>query len=250
MNLRNHYEKPIPLVDHFNWEDAKKVRIQESGEKLVASSMMPERILVRPQYFIQGIEGALPECYIREGAYDRLLQSAGGLPRGYRFLIYDAWRSEKVQKVLYHKLHEEIIKKIPVRDEEEISHLVEKYVALPSDNRKSPSPHLTGGAIDLTIINAKGKKLEMGTEFDETKEEAHTDYFERIGQKRGLTKKEKEILENRRLLYHTLIHAGFTNYPCEWWHYDFGNQVWAYLSNYKSAFYGVLFPDLRWKHDY
>lgn len=250
MDLKNHCEKPIPLVSHFNWEDAKKVLIRESGEKLVAVSMIPERILVRPQYFIQGIEGALPECYIRESAYDKLLKAAECLPKGHKFLIYDAWRPERVQKVLYHKLRDEIIKKIPAGNEEEISRLVEEYVALPSDNRKSPSPHLTGGAVDLTIITEKGKKLEMGTEFDETREEAHSDYFERIGQKRELTEKEKELLENRRLLYNTLTRSGFTNYPCEWWHFDFGNQVWAYLSNLKSAFYGVSFPELRWKHDF
>jgi zinc D-Ala-D-Ala dipeptidase len=250
MDSRNHCENPIPFVNHFSWENTKKVCIRESGEKLVAVSMIPERIIVRPQYFIQGIEGALPECYIRESAYDKLLKATQSLPKGYKFLIYDAWRPQRVQNALYHKLRDEIIKKVPARNEEEISCLVEKYVALPSDNHKSPSPHLTGGSVDLTIINEKGKELEMGTKFDETKEEAHSDYFERIAQKRELTEKEKEILENRRLLYHTLICAGFTNYPCEWWHYDFGNQVWAYLSNLKSAFYGVSFPELRWKHDF
>ncbi len=247
MDFRNYCEKSIPLVDVFDWEDTKKIRIIESGEKLVPASMVPEIIFVRPQYFIQGIKGALPECYIREGAYDRLLQATEALPGGYKLLIYDAWRPEKVQKVLYHKLWDEMIKKIPIRNEEEISRLVEKYVAPPFDNRRDPSPHLTGGAVDLTIVTAKGKQLEMGTEFDETKEEARTDSFERIGQTRELTEKEKKVLENRRLLYHILRHAGFTNYPGEWWHYDFGNQVWAYLSNLKSTFYGISFPALRWK---
>ena len=249
MTLRNHPTKPIPLVNHFDWEEAKKIIIRESGEKLVPASMVPERMLVRPQYFIQGMEGALPECYLRESAYDRLLQAAESLPGGYRFLIYDAWRPQRVQKVLYQRLRDEIKAKTPARKEEEIRHLVEEYIASPSDNHQSPSPHLTGGAVDLTMITARGRELEMGTRFDETSAAAHSDYYERMAQQRKLTEKEKEILENRRLLYHTLIGVGFTNYPCEWWHYDFGNQLWAHLSNRKSAFYGISFPDLRWKKD-
>lgn len=30
--------------------------------------------------------------------------------------------------------------------------------------------------------------------------------------------------QNRKILYDAMIIAGFTNYPEEWWHFDFGNQ--------------------------
>jgi zinc D-Ala-D-Ala dipeptidase len=249
MNLADYSKKLIPVSNNFRWEGAKKVKIEESGEKLLSLNLIPEKFIARPQYFIQGIKGALPECYIREGAYDKLLEAAEKLPKGYKFLIYDAWRPEKVQNALYKKFQKEMIRRCPAKNEKEINSLVEEYVAFPSHKKKSPSPHLTGGAVDLTIIDDKGKKLEMGTEFDDTREETHSDYYERVLKKRELTEQEKEILQNRRLLYHTLILAGFTNYPCEWWHYDFGNQVWAYISNQKIAFYGVSSPNLRWKYD-
>lgn len=58
----------------------------------------------------------------------------------------------------------------------------EKYVTLPAkigDNYCSP--HLSGGAIDLTLFEiASGKELEMGTPFDDCTEKAHRDYFEQL----------------------------------------------------------------------
>jgi D-alanyl-D-alanine dipeptidase len=34
-------------------------------------------------------------------------------------------------------------------------------------------------------------------------------------------------LLNRRLLYWTMREAGFTNYPYEYWHYDYGDQMYV-----------------------
>lgn len=43
---------------------------------------------------------------------------------------------------------------------------------------------------------------------------------------------------NRRLLYTVMVEAGFTNYPLEWWHYDYGDQFWGHLSK-RDAIYGL-----------
>ena len=57
---------------------------------------------------------------------------------------------------------------------------------------------------------------------------------------------ELRALGNRRLLYHVMVSAGFTNYPDEWWHFDYGNQNWALMSGRKAAVYGRGVPALRW----
>ena len=243
-------EKPIPVTENFDWKKVKEIKIISSNEKLVSLNMIPERIIVRPQYFIQGIEGSLPECYVREGVYDNLLKAADQLPAGYKFLIFDAWRPESVQYELFDRLKKEIKRENPDIGEDILKEKVEEYVALPSHKMDSPSPHITGGAVDLTIIDNKGKELGMGTGFDQTTGETHTDYYERLKNKRQLNQKEKNILKNRRLLYNTMISADFTNYPHEWWHYDFGNQVWAFMGEKEHAFYSVAEPELRWKHSY
>ncbi|HAE24988.1 MAG TPA: hypothetical protein DCG33_06580 [Prevotellaceae bacterium] len=34
--------------------------------------------------------------------------------------------------------------------------------------------------------------------------------------------------------------AGFANYPAEWWHFCYGDKMWAAYNNKKTAFYDVL----------
>ncbi|MBQ4051251.1 MAG: hypothetical protein IJD13_06430, partial [Oscillospiraceae bacterium] len=50
-----------------------------------------------------------------------------------------------------------------------------------------------------------------------------------------------EARDNRRLLYHVMIRAGFTNYDGEWWHFDYGNPLWASRTG-KEPFYGLAHP--------
>ncbi len=99
-----------------------------------------------------------------------------------------------------------------------------------------PANHLTGGAIDLTIANQHGP-LNMGTAFDDFIDKARTDYYEHI---QNPTQKEKQIKENRKLLKSIMEQAGFTNYPEEWWHYDYGNQNWALKTGNDAIYGGVL----------
>jgi D-alanyl-D-alanine dipeptidase len=35
---------------------------------------------------------------------------------------------------------------------------------------------------------------------------------------------------------------GFTNYPEEWWHFDYGNQFYAKIKD-KAAICGVAWPE-------
>lgn len=245
MNL---YEKPIPEFDGFKWEEVKKIEIKESGEELVPLSLIPEKILVSPQYYIQNIEGALPECYIREGNLNRLLRVSEKLPEGYKLLIFDAWRPEQVQISLFDRYYQELRKKMPYKNKEDLIKLTKEFIALPSTDPSSPSPHITGGAVDLTIVDDRGKMLNMGTGFDETDDRTHTRYFEILLKKgKKLTEEEEEILKNRRLLYHLMSEEGFTNYPSEWWHFDYGNQNWAWMKqDDRPAIYGAISPDFRW----
>ncbi|MCS7233811.1 MAG: M15 family metallopeptidase [Synergistetes bacterium] len=240
---------PIPKVE-WEWKSVKSKEIRENGEKLVPLSLFPEKILVRPQYFIQGIEGALPECYAREGVYRKLIEASLLLPDGHKLVILDAWRPIKVQQSLFNILREKFKTQYPNLNEEELTNLTLKFVALPSTDPKKPSPHNTGGAIDLTIADEYGRLLYMGTEYDDSTEISRTTYFEELilkGEKLG--EKEIEALQNRRLLYHILTSVGFTNYIDEWWHFDYGNQNWAWMSGKSYALYGAISPSFPWREN-
>jgi D-alanyl-D-alanine dipeptidase len=74
----------------------------------------------------------------------------------------------------------------------------------------------------------------MGTGFDSLEESSHTAYFKESADQPDIT-----YHINRQLLYTVMVKAGFTNYPGEWWHFDFGNTVWAALSGLLTTKYGL-----------
>lgn len=234
----------------WSWDESRKKKIEESNEKLVPMGLAPNKIIVNSQYYIQNIEGALPESYARETVYQKLYVAFKLLPPGYRFVILDSWRPLKVQRALFDYLKNELKKMYPSLSEEEITNKTLTYVALPSKDATKPSPHNTGGSVDLTIADENGLLLNMGTDFDDTTLKAGTTYFEdQLAKGIKLNPKEIEALKNRRLLFHIMTSVGFTNYLDEWWHFDYGNQNWAWVSGNEHAIYGKTAPYFPWNKE-
>lgn len=237
------YQK-IPLLPSVtSW---KEVDIREYREELVSlNDTYKNQILVEPQYFLQGIEGSIKECFVRETVAKMLVEASKLLPQNYKFIVWDAWRPVEVQTTIFTRYKKEMKHLNPEIAEEDLINLVQKYVSRPSLDRKSPPPHSTGGAVDLSIVDKSGNCLDMGTLYDDFSDKASTRYFEeKIEMEEDLSDNEMIILNNRRLLFHTLTGVGFTNYPDEWWHFDYGNQFWGKVKGV-SAIYGRFdFGDL------
>ena len=115
------------------------------------------------------------------------------------------------------------------------------FVSKPSYDENNPSLHNTGGAVDLTIITNDGYALNMGTLFDDFTNRAWTNHFE---DDYSEAETSPEVRDNRRLLYETMINAGFTNLPSEWWHYDYGTKFWGYFTGKKALYKGILTHNL------
>ena len=144
------------------------------------------------------------------------------LPGGHQFIILDGWRPLPLQQALFDRYKEELAREHPELDADRLTEQTRRFIAEPRSDPLFPSPHSTGGSVDLTIADASGRILPMGSEFDETSDRSETLYLEsRVDS--DLSELELRALENRRLLYHSMVSAGFTNYPDEWWHYDYGN---------------------------
>lgn len=237
----------IPFPEREWSSDVKQTPIKECGEKMVPMSYAPGRILVRPQYYLQGLDGALSETFMRESVYMRLIEAAEKLPRGYHIIVYDAWRPQIVQRSLFEAMRKRVRAKNTGMSDEEVKNATMKYVALPTEDKSKASPHSTGGAVDLTVADENGIVLDMGSGFDDLSEKAGTAYFEKKIE-RGITlsDKEREAAENRRALYHLMKNAGLENYSDEWWHYEYGDQNWAWNTGNAYAVYGMTSPDLPW----
>jgi D-alanyl-D-alanine dipeptidase len=211
----------------------RSIPIYESGEPLVSLSNISSKIKVFPYYFQEKLPGTFKECYLREGAAKRLVKAAEKLPKNLDFVVLDGWRPYEVQKVLYEMTRDGFRKK--GMDESEIDREISKFVAYPSENIDTPSPHMTGGSIDLTIADQDGW-LDMGTGFDEFTDKAKTDWYEEAP---NLSENEQQIRNNRRLLKQVMTDVGFHNFEEEWWHYDYGNQRWAMLSHQSAIYKGL-----------
>ena len=218
---------PLPQTDCVISEqsDERFVDIYTYSDKTVKVSM---------QYAISGIDGAITTAYVRKSVADRLLQAKKLLPSGYTFEILDAWRPYDVQLALYNAYKRKILKDLTgTLSEDEIKKRVCEFVSYPDKSKKVSFVHSCGGAVDLTIVDGDGNRLDMGSDFDEFTKRSYTDYYEKVGM-------DERVRKNRRLLYHTMCSNGFTNYPAEWWHYDFGDSFWSFYTG-KNAIYTSRF---------
>jgi len=109
--------------------------------------------------------------------------------QGLGLKVFDAYRPFSVQQRMWNL----------IRDE--------RYVSNPAKNR---GRHTRGTAVDVTLVDARGKQLDMPTDFDDFTDRAHSDYP-------GVTTRQKT---NRELLARVMSRHGFVPYPFEWWHFD------------------------------
>lgn len=194
-----------------------------------------------PPYY-QQVPGSIPELYLRRSVAARLREVNLRLaPEGLELFLFDAWRPQAIQRYFHDVWFPDWLKaRHPHLEGQALVDEVEKYWAAPTAGRNSPSPHSTGGAVDLTLISAEtGQALYMGGIFDDLTETAWTDGFERAA---PASMSDEEARANRRLLYWVMSEAGFANNPTEWWHYSWGDQMWAQLGGHMAAAYGACDP--------
>jgi D-alanyl-D-alanine dipeptidase len=88
-------------------------------------------------------------------------------------------------------------------------------------NPERGSIHSYGMALDITILDAQGRELDMGTGFDDMTELSHPALEEGFVAAGRLTAAQ---VQNRRLLREAMNHAGFVGIRTEWWHFDCGDR--------------------------
>lgn len=193
-----------------------------------------------PPYW-RRIEGSIPDLLLRRAVAEKLATVNARLaPIGLELFVFDGWRPRAVQRYFHdHWMPEELRKRDPALRGAALTEEIERYWAAPTEDASSPAPHETGGAVDLTIRWKDRDALWMGSLFDDAAAIAHRDRFERADA--GLCFSDEEARANRRLLHWLMIEEGFTGHPNEWWHFSWGDQMWAALSG-GTAHYGLAAP--------
>ena len=81
----------------------------------------------------------------------------------------------------------------------------------------------------MGLCDNEGRELDMGTQYLEHNKKTKT-------RCKALTEEQRR---NRRVLVDAMQRAGFVNYPAEWWHFSYGDKMWAAYSNKRAALYDV-----------
>ncbi|HEX9944355.1 MAG TPA: M15 family metallopeptidase [Thermoanaerobaculia bacterium] len=182
--------------------------------------------------YYRPFSSALRTVYCRRTVAGKLLDVNQRLASyGVEVFVWDAFRPLACQQELWAYFIAEAKRTLQNATEEELVAYASRYCSNPStfrreDPRTWPT-HMTGGALDLTLRHLQtGELLFMGGIFDDPSPVSHTDFYEdeaRLNPSASAV----EALRNRRLLYWSMRASGFANYPLEWWHFDWGNQMWV-----------------------
>lgn len=133
------------------------------------------------------------KVFLRKIAAEHLAQANEFLKKHHNvsIKIFDGFRPLFVQKIMWQILPDD------------------RYVADPAKG----SRHNRGAAVDITLIDAEGNELDMGTPYDDFTERAS--FASKDVSEKAYT--------NRKLLRDVMIQFGFLPLETEWWHFDFKN---------------------------
>ena len=134
------------------------------------------------------------KAYLRKETIRKLRRATRDLQeKGYRLVIWDAWRPASAQRALWKAKPDG------------------KFLTPPS----KISRHRRGTSVDVSLADKDGKILEMPSGFDEFNAKADEDFSD----------VPKEVAKRARILRNAMFEAGFSGVPDEWWHYDL--RDWA-----------------------
>jgi zinc D-Ala-D-Ala dipeptidase len=151
---------------------------------------------------------AVPNFYLRAGAAKRLSRAAASLPHPWSLVVIDAWRSRRLQEDIYRQWHRR-----------------SSHVDEPEATPGLFAPHVTGGAVDVTLAH-DGVPLLLGSpymRFDEPESVGAAETVDWL----------------RRVLHWCMVDAGFCGHPAWWWQYEFGTSRWAAVTNC-DPLYGTI----------
>lgn len=202
--------------------------------------------------------------YLRQGVLERLMRAQSLLQKqhpGWRIQIFDAYRPIAVQQFMVDYTFQQTLAAEGLSDRDltepqrqEILAKVYQFWALPSLDPKTPPPHSTGAAVDVSLIDAAGQVVNMGSPIDEMSPRSYPNYYapnyyadnstDQALDADTTPEQRAQFHYNRQILRSAMLAAGFEQHPNEWWHFSYGDQLWAWLVGQRSepqtACYGAI----------
>jgi D-alanyl-D-alanine dipeptidase len=166
---------------------------------------------------------------VRRGVATRLTTAQTLLSGGLSLRVVEAHRSAADQQAIINRYSAEICAQHAGISPGELDRLVSRFVS-----PLAVAPHVAGAAVDLTLVDAHGAEIDMGTPIDATPEQSEgACWF-------AANNISRFARSHRRLLSTVLTWSGFVNYPTEWWHWSYGDRYWALTTGAAAALYGPV----------
>ena len=209
------------------------IPVAESGERLVRlSGLDGVTVAASSPEPPLGLRAAADDdafAHVREGLATRLERAAARLPGGLRLHVVEGYRSPAAQRAYFEAYRGRLTADDLRLTREASQALASRFVAPPG-----VAAHPSGAAVDVTLVDRHGRRLDLGTAIDATPEESDgACYFDA----RAI---DADARARRHLLADCLGHAGLVNYPTEWWHWSYGDRYWAFATGHGTALYGPV----------
>ncbi|HTL90301.1 MAG TPA: M15 family metallopeptidase [Leptolyngbya sp.] len=209
-----------------------KIAIAECQEPLVEIPDQFDRVTPHPYAKLGAPYGEKSPFFVRKEILDRLLQADSNLQKlrpGWKIQIFDAYRPVAVQQFMVDYALKDLVnakglelETLSRAQRAAFQEQVYQFWAMPNLDPATPPPHSTGAAIDITLINEMGHAIDMGSAIDEISERSFPNHF---------ANSDLPYHQHREILATSLIAAGFKRHWNEWWHFSYGDQIWAWLTN-------------------
>lgn len=211
------------------------IPIEEGGEPLVA---VPAGVFLltepHPYASVGAPYGASSPWFLRQGVLAALTAAQDRLRRhrpDWRFLLFDGYRPNTVQRHMVGHEFRQLSggrppETVPETERQVLWERVFRIWAEPSDDPATPPPHSTGAALDVTLADAAGQEVWMGSPIDENSDRSNPDYF---------ADQDPAAHANRQLLFQVMSESDFTRHWGEWWHFSRGDQMWAWLKRQNGS---------------
>ena len=212
------------LEDKFlTYRDLLGIPVVDCGEPLVPLS---KTSVCHKNFDKRMVQYTGEEVYVREGLVNLLKDAQKileGLIPGHILQVFYGYRHPEVQHSFFEDVRREIMQKngMPM-DEVTIKEMVHRFVAVPE-----VAGHPTGGAVDICILDAEEKLIDMGTARHENSKDSYV-FSPFIS---------KTAWANRQRLRQSMQGAGFCPFDGEWWHFSYGDPEWACYYKKKQAIY-------------
>ncbi|HEY1041424.1 MAG TPA: M15 family metallopeptidase [Candidatus Paceibacterota bacterium] len=212
------------VLSRNDWEG---IVINENNEPLVELQKIPG--LIKGTGF--GVNS--PIFFVRRTIADKLYRIGNYLSSqlDLQLVVIEGYRTLESQQKSWDREWLKVKQSNSALSDDDIEKIVRLLVAKPTQLAN----HHCGGAVDVTLARKDGTLLDMGTPYLNIA--SKEDRVNHPMLSKGITELQQK---NREILRETMRREQFVWYPGEWWHFCWGDRMWAVYLKQSSCIYGSI----------